>query len=60
MAYEKITEELIKETKEAVIVEHRKDDLEREKAAVMADKEKAITTADKRIAGINVMLAMFK
>jgi len=59
MALEKITEELLKETKEPEIVEHRKTDLENERASVVADKERFVKTADERIAKIDEMLALF-
>ena len=53
MTYEKITEEILKETKEPVIVEHKKADLENRKASLLKDKERVegeISKADELLA----------
>ena len=59
MTFEKITTDLIRETKEPVVVEHQREELEKEKASVEADKQRFIKTSDERIARIDEMLAMF-
>lgn len=59
MTYEKITMDLLREIQEPVVVEHRKEELEKEKASVEEDKQKFIKTADERIAKIDLMLAVF-
>lgn len=59
MTYKKITQDVIQEVKDPVVVEHKKEQLEEEKAKILANKEVFLKECDTKILALDEMLKLF-